>query len=47
MRCIGTFILGRPFRQRRADQPYTLICEEPVFSRWCYRHAHLRFDANP
>ena len=32
MRCVGTFILGRPrplSRQRRADYLYTLNCEEP------------------
>lgn len=35
MRCVGTFILGRPrplSRQRRADYLYTLNCEEPNFS---------------
>lgn len=33
MRRVGTFILGRPRplpRQRHANHPYTLICEEPV-----------------
>ena len=32
MRCVGTLILGRPRhlpRDRRADDTYTLICEEP------------------
>jgi hypothetical protein len=34
MRCVGTFIFGRPrplSQQRRADYLYTLICEEPDF----------------
>ena len=33
MRCVGTFIFGRPrplTAHRRAEHPYTLVCEEPV-----------------
>ena len=43
MRCVGTFILGRPRplpRQRRADHLYTLICEEPVNVTWFRRYLY-------